>query len=126
MYQLWIRLEGEAGGEDVGVVVAVEGGGGYLEAGAEDEGEAVAGGVTEVDLADHEAGRDEGLILSVVGALVVVVRVEFDFGPEDFGDARLEGGVPGDGAADGVGVALGEDGADGGLNGEGARSLCHP
>jgi hypothetical protein len=66
-------LEGEAGGEDVGVVVAVEGGGGDLEAGSEDEGEAVAGGVAEVDLADHEAGREEGLILSVVGTLVIVV-----------------------------------------------------
>ena len=49
-------LEGEARGEDVGVVVGVEGGGGDLEAGPEDEGEAVAGGVAEVDLAHHEAG----------------------------------------------------------------------
>jgi hypothetical protein len=55
---------------------------------------------------------------------VIVVRVEFDFGPDDFGDACLEGGVPGDSAADRGGVALWEDGADGGLNGEGAEAFA--
>ena len=55
---------------------------------------------------------------------MIVVRVEFDFGPEDFGDACLEGGVPGDGATDGGGIALWKDGADGGLNGEGAEAFA--
>jgi len=55
---------------------------------------------------------------------VVVVAVEFDFGPDDFGYAGLEGGVPGDGAADGGGVTGGEDGADGGLDGEGAEAFA--
>ena len=106
------------------MVVGVESGSGDLEAGAEDEGEAVAGGEAEVDLADHEARRDEGLILSVVGTFMVVVRVEFDFGPEDFGDAGLGRGVPGDGASDGGRVAGGEEGADGGLNGDRSEAFA--
>jgi hypothetical protein len=119
-----LTLEGEAGGEDVGVVVGVESGGGDLEAGAEDDGEAVAGGVAQVELTDHEAGGDEGLGLPVVGTLVVVVRVDFDFGPEDFAEAVLGGGIPGDGAADGGGFAGREDGAEGGLDGEGAEAFA--
>ncbi len=60
------------------MIVGVEGGCGYLEARAKAEAEAVAGGVAEVDLADHEAGRDEGLSLPVVRALVVAVRVSLN------------------------------------------------
>ena len=106
---VWIELlEGDAGGEDDGVVVGVEVGEGDLFSGTEGEAEAsgFSGGVVgEGDATEDDAGGGEGHDLAVVRSTVEAVGVELGFGPEEageagFGDVILDGGVGEDGVAE--------------------------
>ena len=81
-------------GEDEAVVVGVVGGGGELHSGSEGDAE------PSVNFpATYEAGSDEVLNIAVVRAAFVKRGVEFDLREKGTAGVVLQGGVPGDGAA---------------------------
>jgi hypothetical protein len=84
-------LEGDAGGEEEGVVVGVEMADGDMLASAEGEAEAAgfaAGVVAEWDAAKGEAGGEEECDIAVVRAPLIEAGVGFQLRPEEAAYAR--------------------------------------
>lgn len=100
----------------------MEAGDGDLLAGAEGEQHGRVA-VREGKPAEHDAGRGEGLLVTVVSAAVVEGGVELVLQPQVPGEVVLDGVVEGDGAAEPRGAADGKGGASRGGEGEPAEAF---